>query len=808
MRLLTRCVLSLVLGMIFNYSYAQTDSTGIQGRILTEFSAPAEAATVRLLSHPDSILISSTITDKNGFFQFNRIKPGNYFIAVTKVGYKRLYSIKYQILANSSVKAASVRLVPLTHQLQEVKIQAKKDYVEVRPDKTIVNVDKSIVAAGSNMLDVLGGTPGVRVSGDEVLFKGGQKALIAVNGKPVLLSSEQLAELLRNYQSSQVSQVELIENPSARWDAAGGGVINIILKKDQNLGWRVNINETAAIGQNYRLTSSTAVNYRSRKLNLFATYTVGRSETTREWDINRNIQNNGATEGYDVNYRSNIRLSTHSFNTGGELSFNPKQSLGALVQGNINPTGIGKRNNTYLMRNGITDSTITTGSFIDRDVSNINYNLNYRGVFGKFGEHTLSADADYIMYDRASVEDLTNNFYNASGSFYRDPLKLYITSPSDIDVYSFKIDYTRLIDKISNVDIGFKTSKVKSINRIDFNRVDGNSRTLVDSLTGRFNYNERINAGYVNYVRRMNNVSITAGLRGEMTMADRVTYNPANTADTSYFNIFPSVIINYDLNDDHQLSFSYNRRIERPNYQDLNPFVAYIDKYAYSTGNPYLRPQYRSSFQISDIFLYKFRGSLAFNVTKDFYTNIFQQDNATGVYTTVTANIGTRHQYMAEIRAPFKIGSWWDINAYAQGTYERFLYKTPGAANKAAYDLIVQVNQQFKITDKVSAELYTSYETPTYFGIKYYREQYFVNAGVSRGILSNKGSIKLQISDIFNTRTYRYNTTYLNLDLHGREKSGTRFVTLNFSYRFGNDALKNARKRTGGSQDERNRLGD
>ncbi|RYY37380.1 MAG: TonB-dependent receptor, partial [Sphingobacteriaceae bacterium] len=387
MRLLTRCVLSFVMVTMFGYCYAQTDSTGIEGKVVTEWAAPVEAATIRLLSHPDSVLISSTISDVNGVFRFSKIKPGNYFISVSKVGYKRLYSVKYQVLANNHIKTDAVKLIPLTHQLQEVKILAKKDYVEVRPDKTIINVDASIVSAGSNMLDVLGNSPGVRVSGNEILFKGGQKALIAINGKPVQLASEQVAELLRNYQSNQVSQVELIENPSARWDASGGGVINIILKKDQNLGWRVNITESAAIGQNYRLNSSTSANYRSKHINLFATYNVGRNELARSWDIYRNINTNAGIEGYDVNYGSKTRTSTHAFTAGGEFSLKPNQNIGALVQGNINPTGISKSNNTYLKTNGTLDSSIVTGSFIDRDVQTLNYNLNYRGLFGKFKEH-------------------------------------------------------------------------------------------------------------------------------------------------------------------------------------------------------------------------------------------------------------------------------------------------------------------------------------------------------------------------------------------------------------------------------------
>ncbi|RYZ94147.1 MAG: TonB-dependent receptor, partial [Sphingobacteriaceae bacterium] len=376
MNLLTRSLFIVLFGLISSFSFAQTASTGIEGKVLTQFLLPAEAATVRLLNHPDSALIAATICDKNGFFEFKGVKPGNYFIAVSKVGYKRFYTVKYQVAANNNIKASEIKLIPLTHQLKEVSIISKKEFIEVRSDKTILNVDRSIVSAGSSVLDVLNTAPGVKVVGNEVLFKGGQKALIAINGKTVLLSGEQLADMLKSYQSSMVSQVELIANPSAKYDASGGGVINIILKRSRDEGFRINVSESFAIGEKYKLNTTTNLNYRHKKLNLFGSYTYAESEIPRVWNTHRNVYLNNTITHYDVKYNSTTLTKGHSFNAGGDISITPKQNIGFLFHGFVNSVGIDKDNTTIIKNNGTVDSSIITTGFIDRNIDNLNYNIN------------------------------------------------------------------------------------------------------------------------------------------------------------------------------------------------------------------------------------------------------------------------------------------------------------------------------------------------------------------------------------------------------------------------------------------------
>ncbi len=786
--------------------FAQSNPTNIEGKVLDEYLRPSANASVRLLSHPDSSVIATVASDANGFFEFKNIKPGSYLIGVSKVGYNRFFSVQYHIGEHSStIKTADVKLVPLNFKIKEITITAKKDYIEVRPDKTVINIEKSIVAAGNNMFDVLRNAPGVKVSGDEILYKGGQKALVAINGKVSQYTGEQLAELLKSYPSSMVTSVELIDNPPAKYDAAGGGLINIVLKKDSNLGTRVSLTETAAIGENYKLNSSASINYRTKKLNVFGTYTFSATEIRRFWDVDRILNRSSEVNEFDMRYRSVNNSKNHSFNAGVDWAISPNQNLGVLFYGYANLSGIDKRNTTYVKTNSVLDSTVSTLSDIDRDVYNLNYNVNYKGTFGR---NTLTADADYASYNRHSTENLTNNFLIAADNSQPSPLRYNIVSPADIDVYSLKLDFTHTFSTSANLSAGLKNSSVKSDNKIDFNEATPNGYTPVAALTDRFIYDEVLQAGYVSYKGKFKNTSITAGLRAEHTSAKRHAFNPDSRIDTNYLNLFPSAQVSQQLSEEHLLSFSYGRRISRPNYQDLNPFVAYIDPYAFSTGNPYLRPQYTHGFQLADVYKIKYKLALNFNIINDFYTTIYQQNDLTGGYTTIKSNIGKRYTYGAEITAPFDITNWWSIDNYISFSYDRYAYSARDAVHRNAFDLFVQANQYFTVGKNYKAELNATYDTPTYFGIKNYREQYYFSAGISRSILNNRGSVKLAVSDIFNTQIERYSSRYLNLNLTGREKPGTRFISATFTYRFGNNSLKAARKRTGGSGDEVSRLGD
>ena len=367
--------------------------------------------------------------------------------------------------------------------------------------------------------------------------------------------------------------------------------------------------------------------------------------------------------------------------------------------------------------------------------------------------------------------------------FYKD------RSPSHIQIWSERLDFSRVLSKNSSIDAGIKNNQITSDNQINFDQLISGAYQSIPSLTDHFIYHEHVYAGYVVYNLKAGGTAYRFSLRGEQTHSDALSINPNRETNQTYFDLFPNVQLSRKLNDNNQLTFVYARNINRPNYQDLNPFVGYVDQFYYSTGNPFLKPQLINKFEFADFFMHKFRAAVGVVITNDFSNTIFQQNDTTKVYTTTKSNIANRYQYTFSLDAPLDLTNWWKADITLFDSYEKYFYYNH-AGVKTAYDMSVDVTQDFKITNKLSAQVKGFYEIPTYFAISQYRAYYYVDGGFSYAILAGNGSIKLYATDIFKTNQYTYHTNFSNLDLTQRERNPVRFVTATFSYNFGNLLLK------------------
>ncbi len=811
MRILAGCLFTVLFAGAYNSTFAQTTLSAIQGKIQVENAAPADAATVVLLNSRDSSVVRSTISDRSGLFIFNNLNNGSYLVYITKLKYNKTYSGPYQAIAGKNVDVGVITLKPGVNQLNEVAITGKKDFVEVKADKTVLNVDQNIMASGASLYDVLSTAPGVKVTSDDILYRGGQKALIAINGKPILLTGDELANFLKNYQSSNISQIELIDNPSAKYEAtAGGGMINIILKKNKDLGSSASVSQSAAYGDKYKLNTGFNYSLRTEKLSVFASLNFTNNKIPHTISTQRNIYTGSEVDNFDLNYKADVKSYNYSFNLGADYQLTPRQTIGFLINGYDNHSDINKWNTTNIATNNHPDSSINTISTIDRNIYNFNYNLNYKANLGKSGKSVLSADVDYSDYHRKSAEDLQNDFFNAAGQVDNQPVFYHDNSPSHIKVRSENIDFSQVLSKTSSLEAGIKNSEVNSNNMIDFEQKTDTGNMPVPSLTDHFVYTERINAAYVKFNGKFNKTGLSIALRAEQTNSSIRSTNPNSQSDSTYFNLFPDIQLTQELDKNNQLTLFYVRNIKRPNYQDLNPFVSYIDQFNYSTGNPFLKPAYINTLQLSDLYLNKYKVSLSAIVTDNYFYTIFEQNDSTKAYIVTQKNIGTRYQFIAEFNIPIEITHWWQINADFKAFHEQYNYSIDSVAKKSTNGITLNLNQSFKLTKKLTAQVDGNYESPSYFAISQYKTLYYVSAGLRYSILKNNGSIRLTASDIFNSDMNQYHTNYTNLDLTARDKVGSRFLQATFTYRFGNSAVKahankdssEELKRLGGSSNE------
>ncbi len=805
MRILTGCFLTVLLACAYYPTLAQTGFSAIQGKVYSDNSKPADDATVVLLNSRDSSVVRSTISSKNGIFLFDRLNAGSYLVFVTKLNYNKSYSGPYITVAGKNRDIGFITLRSAAKQLREVSITGKKDFVEIRSDKTVLNVEQNIMASGASLYDVLSTSPGVKVVNDEVLYHGGQKALIAINGKPVLLTGEELSNFLKNYQSSSISQIELIDNPGAKYDAAGsaGGMINIILKKNKEHGSNVSLTESAAYGDKYKFNTGINYSLHTSKVNVFASYNYVNTSIPHTINTSRNIANGALIDNFDLNYDADVRGSNHNFNLGADYQLTPLQTIGFLINGFYNDAAIEKRSNTYISTNGLRDSSIKSISEINRNIYNLNYNLNYKADLDKAGRTVISADADFSDYHRSSNEMLRNDFYDAAGQTDNIPVFYQDNSPSHITIKSANLDFSQAISKNSHFNIGGKSSQVNSDNQIDFTQLINGKYQTVNNLTDHFVYKERIDAGYVQFNSKFDKTSFSVSLRGERTGSIALSINPTRRIDTSYFNLFPNAQVSQQLGKNNLLTLSFARSIERPNYQDLNPFVSYVDEFYSSTGDPFLKPDYINTYRISDLLFNKYKISLSYKETDNFFAGIFQQNDITKAYVVTKANLGNRYQYMAELSLPFDWTNWWHTDVNVVGSHDRYDYKTDTVSGKKNNWANVNVNQTFKLTSKLSTQVIVEYESPTYYVISQYNTLYRVDAGMSYSILKGNGRIRLAVSDIFNSDYNRYFTNFGNLDIAARDKVGTRFVSATFTYRFGSSSARGRTQTT----EEQKRLG-
>jgi outer membrane receptor protein involved in Fe transport len=805
---------AFLVGMCF-FSFGQTKPSTIQGKVLIENNAAAEAATVVLLKTADSSVVRSTLADANGKFEFANIAAESYLLLATSIGCNKVYSNPYKVLDGQNIVTENMVLKRVSNQLQEVKVIAKKPYIEVKPGKIVLNIQNSITAEGNSAYDILRQSPGVHVNSinETLMINGRQSALITIDGKPTNLTGDDLVSLLRSMQSSTIDQIEMITSTSAKYDASGGGIINIISKKGTNIGTNGTVNLGGGYGKYYKSRAGITFNNRSAKLNIFGNYTFDDSKTNRYVNTNRNIIYNDVLSNYNVDYNNIQKIDNHNFRLGADYSISPKQTIGVLVSGVVREDHFLKNNNLKISNQNRLDSAILAKSALDRGSSFINYNINYNGTLDKSGKK-LSADVNYSTYHRHSNEYITNNFYTPAGAKYRDSLQLENLSPSDIRVWTSKIDYVNPLSKNSRLEVGAKYNHVHSDNNLIFGPLIDNAYQPDPDFTNRFIYTEIVSAAYLNYVGKIGKFDITAGVRGEKTNttgnSSGIDQSTRISNRNSYFNLFPQMQLNYELDKINALNLSYNRGIERPDYQSINPFLSYTDLYDYISGNPNLKPEYTNSIQLSHTYKDKFITTLYYNVTNDVYDYpIYEQNDSSKVNITIKRNFGRIFVYGVTFYAPVQFNSWWNGSFDLNASYQRYAsYAIYGNINRAKQDVIFNTTQNFILSSTIAAELSGMYETPTIYGINELKRQYNVNAGISKQVLNKRGSLKLSVIDIFNSDRLRYKVQYQNVDFTAIDKRETRRVLINFTYRFGKTSVKSASKHTTGSDDEQRRTGN
>jgi iron complex outermembrane receptor protein len=784
---------------------AQLSPTVITGAVQTENGSPADGTTVVLLRSRDSSLVNSTAAGKNGSFRFAAVQHGSYLLLLSKAGYERLYAGPFNVPPGNLYAIPALVLKASVKQLNEVSVTGTRPEIEAQPGKLILNVQNSILAQGNSAFDILKQSPGVRVDNSNAIsIVGRQSALITIDDKPTNLTGEDLITVLRGIQANMIDRIELITSGSAKYDASSGGIINIVLKKGKNTGFNAAVTGSAGYGRYYKSNAGLVFNDRTDNVNVFGSYNFIDNKNYHTVNINRDINFDDVLSDYQTNYESIQHNRVNTFSLGSDFYLSKTQTIGFLVNGSITDDNYTKSNNLDIYNQGAYDSTIVANSDLNRHISRVNYNINYRGKLDSAGE-TLSADVNYVTYDRNSAEYIANDFYDAAGAQYREPLMLQDLTPSNISVWISKLDFTDPLSKTAKFEAGLKFSDAVSNNDLIFGPLVNGVYTADPNYSDHFKYNENVNAAYADYQNQYNKINLTAGLRAEQTIAKGTSVNSGQVVNSNYLNLFPQFLLTYKYNDKTEWSLSYNRGITRPGYEEINPFLYYIDLYDYRAGNPNLKPEYSNNIEISYDYNKMFTATLYSEIiTQSYEFRYFEQNDTSKVNINTPKNFGDVYNYGIRFLVPADFTRWWTADFKADIAYQRYVaYPQNGDLNKGTQDVILSTTQRFTISPTLAAEVFGNYESPTFYGISQFKANYYVDAGISQQLFDTRGTIRLSASDIFNTKRDRYSTDYENLNMYTVDKIESQVVRLTFTYRFGKTTLKSSVHRPGNEEEQK-----
>ena len=794
---------------------AQKLLTEFNGRVISNKNAMPVAASVAVLSPKDSSAISTTNTLSDGSFVFKNIPDGNYLLKLTAVGYKTAFTnITIDAIKADQSLLQVYELAVNEKSLDNVTVQAQKQLLEQKIDKTVMNVDALISNAGSTALEALEKAPGVIVDKDgNISLKGKQGVTVMMDGKPSYLSGPELAAYLRGLPASAIDQIELMTNPSAKYDAAGNsGIINIKTKKSKQKGFNGSVALAYGQGMYPKTNNSINLNYRKNKLNFFTNTGVNYRANNQVLNINRKYldANNSLAAIFQQQTNSSRENKNFSQKAGVDYYANKNTIVGIVFTGVTAPGVENTFSKSFLQdKNGKTDSIVTAQNRELRTWKNGAINVNFRHTLDTTGRE-ITADFDYVQY-RANKDQSFDNTVLAPNEVKKYNEILEGSLPSTIKIYSAKTDYSQRLNKTFKLETGLKFSYVNTDNMANYFNVNNGVKNIDWDRTNHFTYQENINAAYVNVSGNVKKWGLQMGLRAENTnikgrqFGNPLPQHPDSAFTKAYTNLFPTTYISYNLNKKHQFGFSYGRRINRPDYEDLNPFLFFLDKYTFGKGNPFLRPVYAQVFEVSHIYNQFLSTTFNYSHSKDLIMDAFVQE---GFATVVTQdNFGINNNASLSVNFNKKLTKWWRVNWYNEVNYREFKGITSDADFKNKGTVVsTNANNQFTFNKGWSGELSGFYRTSSKDGQMTLSNLKQVDAGIKKNILKDKGSVKLSFRDFLGPMKVSGTIDFQKTQASFNQRNDSRVVTLAFNYRFGKPIKGLKTRKAGGADAEQGRV--
>jgi outer membrane receptor protein involved in Fe transport len=806
-----KLIAAALIACMFFTSFCHAQQS-IRGNVIGADHQPLVAASVLLLHGKDSSLVKGALSAKNGSYIFEQIPPGSYLTSSSYSGYKDAYSSVFTVTNTSAITLPDLKITEKEINLSLVTVMAKKPLFEQKIDRMVINVASSITNTGSTVLEVLMRSPGVTVNqqNSTLSMNGKEGVFVMLNGRVNRMPANALVQMLAGMSSANIEKIELITTPPANFDAEGNaGFINIVLKKNTQYGTNGSFSVTAGygLGGGPVAASSLNFNHRTAKWNLYGDYSFSRIKPNSNIIFYRKVlQGSNTVENYMYSDRDDFRRN-HSARLGVDYELNNKTTVGMLVSGLSNMYGMDVINKSNIFLNGNLDTTVLIEQFERHPLDNFNTNFNVQHRFSS--SQQLSVNVDYIYYKDANTLSYLNNLYNGSGTFlYQENMKSKKETP--INFWVATTDYSQKLGKTVDMEAGAKATFSDFINDVQVEREEHNKWIIDTTFTSKHNLEESIFAAYTSFTFKLGEkTSSKMGLRYEYTNSNLGSELKKNIVDRHYGNWFPSLFISHSINENNSFNFSYSRRITRPSFNDMAPFIYFVDPNTFFSGNPALQPSIANSVK-GDYLLKRFIFSLTYSLEKNTITNFAPTvDPVTNKQTLAAENQKDKKTAALTLSLPFTITKWWTMQNNIAGYWQAVnaFYKGAPLAIRQQ-NLNINSTQTFVLPKSFSIELTGAYQSGGLFGI--YRLSSFasLNFGVQKKFGDKGGSLLFNVTDFSGPPHFKVSVDAPehNLLTTGDLKFSTTTFKFTYMRKFGNSKVKENRNRTTGSEEERQRV--
>ncbi|WP_158250469.1 TonB-dependent receptor domain-containing protein [Aquimarina sp. I32.4] len=757
---------------------AQNTGT-ISGTILDKNLQEPLAFSSVVVKDDKGTIVMGTITEDSGQFILTDLAPQTYTIEIEFIGYKsQQHSI--ELKSGVSVKDLTIYLEENVEMLEGVLVTAQKSTIEQRIDRKIVNVGKDLISQGPSAIDLMNNLPSVNINSDgNVTFRGSENVRILIDGK--LSNLENSGDILQQIPSNTIKKIELITNPSAKYNPDGlNGIINVVLKKSIKTGWNLGVNSSAIIAQRERYNNSFSFNFKPGTTNFYVEYANRFGDQITDGRVNRfDLNSNQTTRNINNRKSNNIKL-------GADFYLSDTHTLSLFTNQNFYNAQFDGDKQVVFKQNE--SENFGLNDLLKRNNHTQIYNLDYKWLFDK-DSHFLELEADYNNYDG----EVANSF-NFSGN---TQIPSYNENVDDQrTVLTLNIDYSLPVSSNSKIELGVETR----MNAID-NTYSVSNPNLLNSV---LNYDRDIFSSYFMWGSSVGKFKFNLGSRFEYYLVnasfDQETMDITNF-DQKLFNVFPSVFIEYKANAEspHQYQLSYGRRIERPSFNQINPIRQATTPQIIATGNLQLTPQFSNALEIN--YLYRFaKNSISLS---GFYRKIEDEINRIGIFDQEDPNLlrlsydnfESNDAYGVELGVNFEITNWWRFNSNLE-LYSRQQQGIIDGTEVSVQNTLanIKLTNSFKISKNVRASLFGFYSGRQEILQYALKPNYYMNAGVRYNFAKGKGSLSINVNDVFGTQRFAFET-YRTVFQEGEFLRDTQQLFIGASYRFGGKVRSISRKK-------------